>query len=103
MIDAAEPLMHRTAELLDLADTAQGMTRKAARDALEAVLQDLQTLAGHSDQLDLLTLLPDASDDAEAVPHAPSGARAEDSASPPSSNTGVSSAGPMGVEGGQHV
>lgn len=99
MIDAAEPLMARTVELLELAETAQGMTRKAARDALEAVLQDIQALSGHSDQLDLLNLLPDLPDGIEAVPGAPSGARAEVSASPPSSNTGVSLAGPINVEG----
>ena len=94
MVDAAEPLMRRTVELLDLANTARGMSQTAAREALEAVLQDLQALAGTSDQLDLLKLLPDASDGSETDFAARSGATEDKTVNPPSSNTGVSSAGP---------
>lgn len=96
MIDAAEPLMRRTAQLLELTEEAQSLTREKALDAIKAVLDEMRELAGHGDQLDLMNLLPGSTPPGTAVDApAPSGAREDASTAPPSSNTGVSSAGPM--------
>lgn len=89
MVDAAEPLMVKTVRMLELADQAKGQSQKAARDALQAVLEELQALSGDTDQLDLLNLLSGPSDDAGASHPARSEATEESAAPPPSSNTGV--------------
>lgn len=90
MIDAAEPLMKRTVELLQLTEEANATTRQAALDALKSVLEDLSDLAGTSGQQNLLDLLPDAPGGiAGAADTGPSAAREEADAPPPSSNTGV--------------
>ena len=93
MIDAAEPLMRRTVELLDLTEQAQGLTRQTALDAIKAVLDEMRQLAGDGDQLDLMNLLPDDTPRGEAA-GAPAASSEDAPAVPPSSNTGVSSAGP---------
>lgn len=92
MIDAAEPLMKRTVGLLELTQSAQDLTKDAALQAIKAVLDEMRQLAGDTDQLDLLKLLS-GDTDAELA-GAPAAASEEAPANPPSSNTGVSSAGP---------
>lgn len=92
MIDAAEPLMKRTVELFELTEQANGLTKQTALNAIKAVLDEMRELAGEGDQLDLMNLLPEPTDgEAAGAPAAPS---EEAPAAPPSSNTGVSLAGP---------
>lgn len=102
MLDAAEPLMLKTVAILDIAEDAKGETKEAARNALQAVLEELHALSGETGQLDLLNLLSGVPSGHGAVPHSPSGARAEGSAPPPSSNTGVRSPARTRIAGAHH-
>lgn len=91
MIDAAEPLMKRTVELLELTEEATEITRQTAIGAIRNVLDELADLTGTSDQLGLFS---GDLEGIEAGSPAPIGEREDEPASPPSSNTGVRSSGP---------
>lgn len=82
MIDAAEPLMKRTVDLLALTEEADTIRREKAVEAIRSVLEELADLTGTSDQMDLLGLLSGDSEGMEADATARSGAREEASASP---------------------
>lgn len=89
MVDAAEPMMAKTADMLDLLYETKGATREAALEAMREVLEEIQALMGPSAQPSLFEALMDEKNGSVADAPAPSGAREEGAATPPSSNTGV--------------
>lgn len=101
MVDAAEPMMRRTLELARVVRNAQGASREAALEAMKAVLDEIQQLTGESGQGSLFEALMDEIDGSEAAAPARSGATEDVAASPPSSNTGVRSAGPPNRRGAE--